>query len=516
MSDEFRFDVFLSHSTNDKPVVRELVTRLKKDGVRVWLDEEQVRPGDNILAKIEEGLEQSRVLVLCMSANAFGSDWTQLEAGTFRFRDPVNKSRRFIPLRLDGTPIKGSLSQFLYIDWNAADRQLEYAKLLDACQQRPGPTMATHKRLGGISGSAELRWTFQDLPGHRTRAYHRHLCEQYAGLGSFDLLELCNTWRQLAAEFTDDACESGRHGANVIHDPRIDEITRLLETACAARSVLSIDRLGRCLRRPDNEHLHYALATLDELEARLRVETVSKGGSARPEFSLQGVDISGGDSGVGNGGNATAQEREKASSPATSREAKEPDPIELACRSACGCAAGVDELRKVWDCEVNTPEEFVHYLGIAATVLRLVYHLKRAKELFPPVANIIRAVRPEPPASLSGVPPGASYHDMAIKKAEETLWCFAPDARCGPEVLDSISSAAPVVPPAELQRLFNDESPGSLRDRITKKLQEARRVPFLWDQLRRSMGRIEEFNADALVAAIEHEAALANGANGVL
>jgi hypothetical protein len=56
------------------------------------------------------------VLVLCMSAHAFGSDWAQLEAGTFRFRDPLNKERRFIPLRLDDAPIKGSLAQFLYIE----------------------------------------------------------------------------------------------------------------------------------------------------------------------------------------------------------------------------------------------------------------------------------------------------------------------------------------------------------------------------------------------------------------
>jgi len=75
-----------------------------------------LKPGDSIPAKIEEGLEHSRVLVLCMSANAFGSDWAQLEAGTFRFRDPLNQERRFIPLRLDDTPVKGSLTQFLYIN----------------------------------------------------------------------------------------------------------------------------------------------------------------------------------------------------------------------------------------------------------------------------------------------------------------------------------------------------------------------------------------------------------------
>jgi len=41
-----------------------------------------------------------------MSASAFGSEWAQLEAGTFRFRDPLNKDRRFIPVRFDDAPSK--------------------------------------------------------------------------------------------------------------------------------------------------------------------------------------------------------------------------------------------------------------------------------------------------------------------------------------------------------------------------------------------------------------------------
>lgn len=95
MSDEFQYDVFLSHSSKDKAVVRPLAERLRKDGVKVWFDDWILKPGDSIPSKIEEGLERSRVLVLCMSANAFGSDWAQLESGTFRFRDPLNKERCF-------------------------------------------------------------------------------------------------------------------------------------------------------------------------------------------------------------------------------------------------------------------------------------------------------------------------------------------------------------------------------------------------------------------------------------
>ncbi len=144
----FTYDVFLSHSSKDKPVVRELAARLQRDGVRVWLDEEQIKPGDSIPAKIEEGLEKSRVLVLCMSAHAFGSNWAQLESQTFRFRDPLNKERRFIPLRLDDAPIKGSLAQFLYINWLQADREQEYPKLLEICRslERPSTKNPSIKR----------------------------------------------------------------------------------------------------------------------------------------------------------------------------------------------------------------------------------------------------------------------------------------------------------------------------------------------------------------------------------
>ena len=121
MPADFQYDVFLSHSAKDKAVVRPLAERLRKDGLKGWVDEWVLKPGDSIPAKIEAGLEHSRVLVLCMSAQAFGSDWAQLEAGTcgrgnLRFRDPLNRERRFIPLRLDDAPIKGSLAQFLYLN----------------------------------------------------------------------------------------------------------------------------------------------------------------------------------------------------------------------------------------------------------------------------------------------------------------------------------------------------------------------------------------------------------------
>ena len=112
MPDDFQYNVFLSHSAKDKTVMRPLAERLRADGVKVWFDEWVLQPGDSIPAKIEDGLERSRVLLLCMSANAFGLDWAQLESGTLRtgqqpFRDPLSKERRILPMRLDNATIKG-------------------------------------------------------------------------------------------------------------------------------------------------------------------------------------------------------------------------------------------------------------------------------------------------------------------------------------------------------------------------------------------------------------------------
>ena len=97
---DYPFDVFLSHNNADKPRVRRLAEQLRAAGLRVWLDEWVIKPGDDIYLAIERGLETSRTLVLCMSPSAFASDWVGLERSTVLFRDPSNAGRRFIPLLL--------------------------------------------------------------------------------------------------------------------------------------------------------------------------------------------------------------------------------------------------------------------------------------------------------------------------------------------------------------------------------------------------------------------------------
>jgi small GTP-binding protein len=134
----FDFDVFLSHSSNDKPVVRTLADRLKNAGLKVWFDEWEIQLGDPIHSKIRDGLERSRILLLFMSRNGFGSDWAALEYQTILFTDPLNRKRRFVPIYVDGD-IPAVLRPFKYLDWRTQTEDA-YRSLSLACRATPPPS----------------------------------------------------------------------------------------------------------------------------------------------------------------------------------------------------------------------------------------------------------------------------------------------------------------------------------------------------------------------------------------
>ena len=80
MPDEFQCDVLLSHSAKDRAVVRPLAERLRQDGVK------QIHKAEGKRLKDEIQLLPSSFLLHPLP------------------RAPLNKERRFLPLRLDDAP----------------------------------------------------------------------------------------------------------------------------------------------------------------------------------------------------------------------------------------------------------------------------------------------------------------------------------------------------------------------------------------------------------------------------
>jgi diadenosine tetraphosphatase ApaH/serine/threonine PP2A family protein phosphatase len=59
--------VFLCHASGDKPAVRELYKELRTDGFRLWLDEEDLLPGQEWQQEIPNGVKSSDVVVVCLT-----------------------------------------------------------------------------------------------------------------------------------------------------------------------------------------------------------------------------------------------------------------------------------------------------------------------------------------------------------------------------------------------------------------------------------------------------------------
>lgn len=74
------YDVFISHASEDKEaVVRPLALKLQELGLIVWYDEFEMRIGDSLRRKIDQGLARSRFGIVVLSTAFIGKGWTNYE-----------------------------------------------------------------------------------------------------------------------------------------------------------------------------------------------------------------------------------------------------------------------------------------------------------------------------------------------------------------------------------------------------------------------------------------------------
>ncbi|MFN7610910.1 MAG: toll/interleukin-1 receptor domain-containing protein, partial [bacterium] len=75
-----RYDVFISHASEDKDdIVRPLANALVAEGLTVWYDEFELRIGDSLRRKIDQGLANSRVGLVVLSQSFIAKGWTNYE-----------------------------------------------------------------------------------------------------------------------------------------------------------------------------------------------------------------------------------------------------------------------------------------------------------------------------------------------------------------------------------------------------------------------------------------------------
>lgn len=74
------YDVFISHASEDKnTVARPLAEALSETGLDVWFDEFEMKIGDSLRRKIDQGLAHSRFGIVIVSRDFINKGWTNYE-----------------------------------------------------------------------------------------------------------------------------------------------------------------------------------------------------------------------------------------------------------------------------------------------------------------------------------------------------------------------------------------------------------------------------------------------------
>lgn len=90
--------IFLSHTSIDKPFVEKLARDLKRIGVNVWFDKWEIKIGDSITWKIEEGIRENEYLGIVLSQEALNSEWVKSELGAAWVKQMQTKKVFVLPI----------------------------------------------------------------------------------------------------------------------------------------------------------------------------------------------------------------------------------------------------------------------------------------------------------------------------------------------------------------------------------------------------------------------------------
>jgi hypothetical protein len=96
-----RYDLFLSHASEDKGIARPLYAALTAKGVSVWFDEATLELGDSLRRKIEEGLSRCRYGVVILSPRFLSKQWPQRELDGLVARETASGEKAILPVWCD-------------------------------------------------------------------------------------------------------------------------------------------------------------------------------------------------------------------------------------------------------------------------------------------------------------------------------------------------------------------------------------------------------------------------------
>ncbi|NOT05935.1 MAG: SUMF1/EgtB/PvdO family nonheme iron enzyme [Anaerolineales bacterium] len=115
--------VFLCHASQDKPTVWKLYRYLKQRGVKPWLDQVDLLPGEDWEVEIPNALFSSDVILVCLSKNSVDKEGYVQKEISFALDKALEKPGRIfiIPVKLEECDIPKRLSRYQWVDLSHVD-----------------------------------------------------------------------------------------------------------------------------------------------------------------------------------------------------------------------------------------------------------------------------------------------------------------------------------------------------------------------------------------------------------
>jgi formylglycine-generating enzyme required for sulfatase activity len=132
--------VFICHSSNDKPAVRELYQKLRAESwIQPWLDEEELYPGQDWNMEIEKAVEAADAIIVCLTKNSINKEgYVQRELRiVLDFADYKPEGTIYIlPVRLEECDPPRRLRAWQYADYFEGQRERGLQRLLISLKRR--------------------------------------------------------------------------------------------------------------------------------------------------------------------------------------------------------------------------------------------------------------------------------------------------------------------------------------------------------------------------------------------
>ncbi len=133
---KFIHDCMVSYKRDDESYARALVTALEQDGFRVWWDQ-NILPGQDIDEKVQEAIDQSRYIVLCVSPRAIKSNYVSAEVDI--------SSGRIIPVFIEPTDLpvgwKAKIGKLLKLDLPVSNIKSDTIPFKILCKTLRSPSL---------------------------------------------------------------------------------------------------------------------------------------------------------------------------------------------------------------------------------------------------------------------------------------------------------------------------------------------------------------------------------------